>query len=55
MQRELVIALHAVYLCLFLEMDFSVAKTLTFAFEIFRCKTKQVQLQIQNNGENLNN
>ena len=41
MQRELVIALHAFYLCLFLEMKFSVAKTLTFAFEIFRCKMKQ--------------
>ena len=36
-------------------MNFSVAKTLTFAIEIFRCKTKQGQLQIQNNGENLNN
>ena len=36
-------------------MTFSVAKTLTFAIEIFRCKTKQGQLQIQNNGENWNN
>ena len=36
-------------------MDFTVAKTRTFAFEIFRCKTKQGQLQIENNGENLNN
>ena len=35
-------------------MDFTVAKTRTFAFEIFRCKTKQGQLQIQNNGKNLN-
>ena len=29
------------FICLFLEMKFSVAKTLTFAFEIFRCKMKQ--------------
>ena len=36
-------------------MNFSVAKTLTFAIEIFRCMTKQGQLQIQNTGENLNN
>ena len=35
-------------------MDFSVAKRLTFAFEIFRCKMKQGQLQIQNTGKNLN-
>ena len=53
MQRQLVIALHAFYLCLFLQMNFSVAKTLTFAIEIFRCKMKLGQLQIQNNGENL--
>ena len=26
---------------------------LTFAFEIFRCKMKQEQLQIQNTGKNL--
>ena len=43
-----------IYFYFFLEMDFTVAKTLTFAFEIFRCKTKQGQLKIQNNGKNLN-
>ena len=38
----------------FLEVDFSVAKTLTLAIEIFRCKMKQGQLQIENTGKNLN-
>ena len=35
-------------------MDYLVAKALTFGFEIFRCKMKLWQLQIQNTGKNLN-
>ena len=34
-------------------MDFSLAKVLTFGFEIFRCKRSQ--LQIQNTANNLTN
>ena len=32
-------------------MDYSVAKAFTFGFEIFRCKMKLWQLQIQNTGK----
>ena len=55
MQRELVFAEDTICFYLFREMDFSVVRTLTFAFEIFRCKMKQGQLQIQNTGKNLTN
>ena len=34
-------------------MYFTGAKPLTFAFQIFRCKMKLWQLQIQNKGKNL--
>ena len=44
-----------IYFYFFLEMDFSVAKALTFVIEIFRCRMKQEQLQIQNTGKNLTN